>query len=161
AAQLFLENLRGLDNSSLKTWMADQAKDLFQRSLKIDANNDSTKIGLGACFMFGSGAGNPQEVMQGIQQILEVAQRDSTNMYAQFMLGLGGAISGQFDKAIERLTKVVSHEPGNLEAIMKLAEINEQKGNNEQAVKWYGQSKKIIKDPEVLKEIDARIKSLQ
>jgi len=161
AAQLFLENLRGLDNVLLKTWMANQAKELFERSLKIDPNNDSSKIGLGACYIFGSDANNPQEVMQGIQQILEVAHRDSTNMYAQFMLGLGGAVSGQFDKAIERLTKVVDHQPDNLEAIMKLAEINEQKGNKEQAVKWYEESKKLITDPEILKEIDNRIKSLQ
>jgi tetratricopeptide (TPR) repeat protein len=161
AAQLFLENLRGLDDRALKSWMASQAKDLFQMALKLNANNDSTKIGLGACYIFGSDASNPQEIMQGIQQILEVSRRDSTNMYAQFMLGLGGAVSGQFDKAIERLTKVVRHQPDNLEAIMKLAEINEQKGNKNEAVKWYEESTKLISDPDIIKEINARIKSLQ
>ncbi|HLK30785.1 MAG TPA: tetratricopeptide repeat protein [Puia sp.] len=161
AAQLFLENLRGLDDRALKSWMANQAKELFQKALQINPNNDSTKIGLGACYIFGSDAGNPQEVMQGIQQILEVSRRDSTNMYAQFMLGLGGAVSGQFDKAIERLTKVVQHQPDNLEAIMKLAEINEQRGDKQEAIKWYEESRKMIADPEVIKEIDARIKSLQ
>ena len=38
--------------------------------------------------------------MTGIQQILEVTRRDSANMYAQFMLGLGGIESGQIDKAV-------------------------------------------------------------
>ncbi len=37
-------------------------------------------------------------------------------MYAQFMLGVGGIESGQYDKAIERLTTVVRREPGNVEA---------------------------------------------
>ncbi len=161
AAQLFLENLRVLDDKALKSWMANEAKDLFQRALQINPASDSSKIGLGACYIFGSDASNPQEVMQGIQQILEVSRRDSTNMYAQFMLGLGGAVSGQLDKAIERLTKVVKHQPDNLEAIMKLAEINEQKGDKAEAIKWYGESKKMIADPEVIKEIDQRIKSLQ
>jgi tetratricopeptide (TPR) repeat protein len=161
AAQLFLENLRGLDDKALKSWMANQAKDLFQRALQINQNNDSAKIGLGACYIFGSDASNPDEVMQGIEKILEVSRKDSTNMYAQLMLGLGGAVSGQFDKAIDRLTKVVKHQPGNVEAIMKLAEINEQKGNKEEAVKWYEESKKLIDDPEVIKEINTRIKSLQ
>ncbi len=161
AAQLFLENLRELDDRALKTWMANQAKDLFQQALQINPNNDSTKIGLGACYIFGSDAGNPQEVMQGIQQILEVSRKDPTNMYAQFMLGLGGAVSGQFDKAIERLTNVVQHQPDNLEAIMKLAEINEQKGNKEQAITWYEAGKKMITDPEMTKAINERIKSLQ
>jgi cytochrome c-type biogenesis protein CcmH/NrfG len=40
-------------------------------------------------------------------------RRDSTNMYAQFMLAYGGILSGQFDKAIERLEKVVHAEPTN------------------------------------------------
>jgi len=161
AAQLFLENLRIIDDKALKSWMANQAKGLFEKALQINPDNDSSKIGLGACYIFGSDASNPQEVMQGIQKILEVARRDTTNMYAQFMLGLGGAVSGQLDKAVERLKKVVQHQPDNLEAMMKLAEINEQLGNKEEAVKWYGESKKLIADPEVIKEINLRIKSLQ
>ena len=161
AAQLFLENLRAIDDKALKTWMASQAKELFEKALQINPDNDSSKVGLGACYIFGSDASNPQEVMQGIQKILEVSRRDSTNMYAQFMLGLGGAVSGQFDKAIERLEKVVKHQPDNLEAIMKLAEINEQKGNKQEAIKWYEESKKMIADPEAIKEINQRIKSLQ
>jgi tetratricopeptide (TPR) repeat protein len=161
AAQLFLENLRGQDDAGLKNWMADNAKELFERSLQLNPNNDSSKVGLGACYIFGSSAGSPQEVMQGIQRILEVANRDSTNMYAQFMLGLGGEMSGQFDKAIERLTKVIQHEPENVEAILTLAEINEKKGNKKEAVKWYGDAKRLINDEKIIKEINERIKLLQ
>ncbi|HEX4373361.1 MAG TPA: tetratricopeptide repeat protein [Puia sp.] len=161
AAQLFLENLRGQDDAGLKIWMADNAKQLFEKSLQLNPNNDSSKVGLGACYIFGSSAGSPQEVMQGIQRILEVANRDTTNMYAQFMLGLGGEMSGQFDKAIERLTKVIQHEPENVEAILTLAEINEKKGNKKEAVKWYNDAKRFINDEKIIKEINERIKLLQ
>jgi len=161
AAQLFLENLRGQDEPALKSWMANQAKGLFQKALQLNPANDSSKIGLGACYIFGSTAGDPQEVMQGIQQILEVSRRDTSNMYAEFMLGLGGAVSGQLDKAIERLTKVVAHQPDNIEALLTLAQVNEQKGNKAQAIKWYELSKKSIVNPSVIKEIDQRIKLLR
>jgi tetratricopeptide (TPR) repeat protein len=161
AAQLFLENLRILDDKALRTWMANQAKELFEKALQINPGNDSSKVGLGACYIFGSDASDPTEVMQGIQKILEVSRRDSTNMYAEFMLGMGGAVSGQFDKATERLEKVVRHEPDNLEAILKLAEINEQTGNKGAAVKWYEQGAKLITDPEATRAINQRIKSLQ
>jgi len=161
AAQLFLENLRGQDDAGLKSWMADNAKELFEKSLQLNPDNDSSKVGLGACYIFGSSAGSPQEVMQGIQRILEVANRDTTNMYAQFMLGLGGEMSGQFDKAIERLTKVIQHEPENVEAILTLAEINEKKGNKKEAVKWYDDAKRFINDEKIIKEINERIKLLQ
>jgi tetratricopeptide (TPR) repeat protein len=161
AAQLFLQSLRGQDNPALKGWMATSAKELFEKALELNPGNDSTKVGLGASYIFGSQADNPTEVMQGIQRILEVAHRDSTNMYAQFMLGLGGIESGQFDKAIERLTTVVRHQPANIEATLLLAEVYQQKGNKADAIIWYGAAKKMINNPEMLQAIDQRIKTLQ
>jgi tetratricopeptide (TPR) repeat protein len=161
AAQLFLENLRATGDPALKTWMAQEARDLFERTLKINPANDSAKVGLGSSYIFGGLAGEPQQVMKGIQQILEVAQRDSTNMYAQLMLGIGGVVSGQLDKAIERLRKVVAYQPSNLEAILTLAEAYERKGDKQNAAKWYENSKSYIGNQEVIREIDERIKSLK
>ena len=161
AAQLFLESLRGQDNPALKSWMATNAKELFEKALELNPDNDSSKVGLGASYIFGSSADNPTEVMQGIQRILEVARRDSTNMYAQFMLGLGGIESGQFDKAIDRLTNVVRHQPANIEAILLLAEVHQQKGDKEDAIKWYELAKKLIGNQDMIKEIDQRIQTLR
>lgn len=160
AAQLFLNNLQG-QHPALRTWMANQAKSLFERALQLNPQNDSAKIGLGGAYIFGGSAENPQELMQGIQQILEVARRDSTNMYAQLMLGLGGIESKQFDKAIERLSRVVRHQPANLEGVLALAEAYEQKGDKIDAVHWYEVGNKLVANPELRKEIDNRIKSLQ
>jgi len=161
AAQLFLQSLRGQDNPALKSWMATNAKELFEKALELNPDNDSTKVGLGASYIFGSSAENPTEVMQGIQRILEVAHRDSTNMYAQFMLGLGGIESGQFDKAIERLTTVVRHQPANIEALLFLAEVHGQKGDKADAIKCYQAAKKMIGNPEMIQDIDQRIQSLK
>jgi tetratricopeptide (TPR) repeat protein len=160
AAQLFLNNLQG-QHPVLRTWMADQAKSLFERVLQLNPQNDSARIGLGGAYIFGGSAGNPQELMQGIQQILQIARKDSTNMYAQFMLGLGGIESRQFDKAIERLTRVVRNQPNNLEAILALAEAYEQNGQKSNAVRWYEAGKKLVVNQDLNREIDQRIKSLQ
>src|ERR1700761_8518344 len=163
AAQLFLQSLRGQDAPALNGWMATNAKELFEKALELNPNNDSSKVGLGASYIFGSQAGNPMEVMQGIQRILEVAHRDSTNMYAQLMLGWGGLESGQYDKAIERLTTVVRHQPANIEAILLLAEVYQQKGDKADAINWYEAAKKQLgeQNPEMSKEIDQRIQSLR
>jgi tetratricopeptide (TPR) repeat protein len=163
AAQLFLQSLRGQDDPALNGWMATNAKELFEKALEMNPDNDSSKVGLGASYIFGSQAGNPMEVMQGIQRILEVAHRDSTNMYAQLMLGWGGLESGQYDKAIERLTTVVRHQPANIEAILLLAEVYQQKGDKADAINWYEAAKKQLgeHDSEMLKEIDQRIRSLR
>jgi len=163
AAQLFLQSLRGQDDAALNSWMATRAKELFEKALELNPDNDSTKVGLGASYIFGSQAGDPTEVMQGIQRILEVARRDSTNMYAELMLGWGGLVSGQFDKAVERLTTVVQHQPANIEAILLLAEVYQQKGEKADAIKWYEAGKKQLGNQEtgMTREIDARIRSLQ
>jgi tetratricopeptide (TPR) repeat protein len=163
AAQLFLQSLRAQDNPALKGWMATDAKELFEKALELNPGNDSSKVGLGASYIFGSSAGSPTEVMQGIQQILEVARRDSTNMYAQLMLGWGGLESGQFDKAIERLTTVVRHQPANIEAILLLAEVNQQRGNKAEAIRWYEDAKKMIgsHNADMVREIDQRIRQLR
>jgi thioredoxin-like negative regulator of GroEL len=161
AARQILDGLQVQEDVRVKGWMAGEAKGLFERVLAIDAGNDSAKVGLGASYIFGAGAGDPTEVMQGIQQILQVARRDSTNMYAQFMLGVGGIESGQFDNAIKRLTTVVRHEPGNVEAMLLLAEAYQQKGDKSDAVNAYKEAKKLIGNPEMVKAIDQQIKSLQ
>jgi tetratricopeptide (TPR) repeat protein len=157
AAQFFLEGIRRQENPELQRWMASEAKELFEKALQIAPGNDSLKIGLGSCYLLGNISESP---MQGIMMIREVAEKDPENMYAQFMLGLGGIISGQYDKAIDRLLKVVHHQPDNVEAILMLAEAYERHNDKAGAVKWYQESKKHIKNADVVKEIDERIKLL-
>jgi tetratricopeptide (TPR) repeat protein len=161
AAQLFLNNLRGQDNPALKNWMAEESRDLFERAGKLNPDNDSTKIGLGATYIFGSTGQQPAEVMKGIQEILEVTRRDSLNMYAQLMLGLGGIESGQYEKAIQRLLKVVHFDPGNLEAVLSLGEAYEKTGNKEAAKTWYEHARNETNNPDLIEAINERLKSLK
>ena len=158
AAHLFLDNLRGQENPQLRKWMATNAKELFEEVLESNPANDSAKVGLGSSYMFGNIGSNP---MEGILMIREVAERDPHNMYAQMMLGIGGVMTGQFDKAIDRFKKVVDHQPANIEAVLNLAEAYEQKGDKASAIEWYKKSKQLIHNPEIEKELDARINSLR
>jgi tetratricopeptide (TPR) repeat protein len=161
AAQLFLNNLRGQDNPALKNWMAGESRDLFEMAEKLNPDNDSTKIGLGATYIFGSNGQQPADVMKGIQEILEVTRRDSLNMYAQLMLGLGGIESGQYDKAIQRLLKVVHYDPGNLEAVLSLGEAYERTGNTGAAKSWYEVAKKETNNHDLIEAINTRLESLK
>ncbi len=158
AARFFLENARGQREEGLKRWMAMQSKELFEKALALNPGNDSTKVGLGSCYIFGDITDNP---MEGIAMIREVAQRDPSNMYAQYMLGVGGLISGQYDRAIERLTLVAEKQPDNVEVKFMLADAYERKGDKANAVKWYEAVKSYIGNPEILKDINTRIESLK
>jgi len=154
-----LEGLRGEQDPAKLSWQAEQAIELFEQAIKLNPESDDLKIGLGSCYIYGKGrAGGPQETMKGIQQLLTVIRKDSTNMKAQLVLGVGGFVSGQYDKAIDRLTKVVKAQPGNVEAIEFLALSYANKGDKPEAIKWYQSMKGMVKDPEFNQEIDKRIK---
>ncbi len=162
AARLILDSLRREPDDQVKAWEAETAIVLFEKAIELDPGNDDLRIGLGSCYVFGKGmAGNASETMKGVQELLKVVAKDSNNMKAQLVLGIGGGISRQYDKAITRLNKVVTAEPGNLEAVSWLADVYAEKGDKQNAIKWYEYSKKLVNDPEFNKEIDTRIRSLQ
>jgi tetratricopeptide (TPR) repeat protein len=157
AARLFLDNLQDEENPAVRQWEALQAKDLFERSLKINPANDSAKVGIGACYLFG---GISEQPMTGITMIREVADRDSTNVYAQLTLAKGAMISGQIDRAAERLEKVNRIDTTNVEAILMLAEIYERKQDKKTAAEWYSKSLGQIRREDVKTEIRKRIAEL-
>jgi tetratricopeptide (TPR) repeat protein len=157
AAHLFLDNLQQTEDPRLIKWKALQAKDLFERSLKINPDNDSSKVGLGASYLFG-GIGSP---MEGVAKIREVSTKDSTNVYAQITLAKGSLISGEYKKAIGRLQTVIRVQPGNLEAILMLADMYERTGEKASAAEWYRKSLNYINRADAKMEIEKRIEALR
>ena len=159
AAHLLLENLRRDENESLRRWKALQAKDLFERSLKINDKNDSTLVGLSASNIFGNIAENP---MGDIQRLTQVVRNDSTNVFALTVLGYGAMMTRQYDIAIKRFEKVVSLQPDNLEAIVRIAEAYEKKADTVNAIKWYSNALPVVKDnPNWKTELEKRIELLK
>ncbi len=157
AAQQFLERLLVEGDPAMQNWLASNAKQLFDLALVLNANNDSSKIGLGACYILGNISDNP---MQGILPIREIAKKNPDNLYAQFILGLGGKKSGQYEKAIERFLIIVQKTPSNIEAELHLAECYELKGDKVNAIKWYSSVKGQVKNPDAQKELATRITTL-
>ena len=158
AARLFLENLQGDDVVERRKWKALQAKDLFERSLKINPDNDSAKVGLGACYLFGNISTTP---MEGILKIREVVEKDSSNIYAQLTLVKGSLISGQYDKAVSRLQTVNRLQAGNVEAILMLADVYERMADKTNAILWYQKSLEYIKRQDARTEIEKRMEELR
>lgn len=157
AAHLFLDNLKQEQNPALKKWKAQQAKDLFERSLKINPASDSSEVGLGIVFLYGS-IGTP---MEGIQKIRKVAEEHPDNLYAQMTLGHASVTSGQYEKAIERFEMVLKREPDNLEAILSLADTYEQTSDKIKAIDWYKKSLPLIGIPNLKVEVEKRITELE
>jgi len=162
AAQMMLDDLRNESNGALRGWKGEQAIDLFERAIAVNPDNVNLKVGLGSCYVFGKGmAGDPQETMKGIQQLLQVVRNDSMNMQAQLVLGIGGVISNQYTKAVDRLLIVTKNQPENLEAVSWLADAYAGVGDKPNALKWYEISKRMVNNPAYSKEVDERVKMLK
>ena len=159
AAQLLVDNLLTPDAPpALLPWIAGNAKVLLEKALVINPKNDSAKINLGACYLFGNLSDNP---MQGITKIKEVVDKDSTNAYGQLILALGGKKSGQYDKAIERFLTVINIQPNQIEAMIHLAECYELTDQKALAIEWYTKVSNSVNIPEAKEAISKRIKELK
>ncbi len=159
AAQQLVDNLLTPDAPpALQPWIAGNAKVLLEKALVINPKNDSAKINLGACYLFGNLSDNP---MQGITKIKEVVDNDSTNSYGQFILALGGKKSGQYDKAIERFLSVLKIKPNHIEAMVHLAECYELTNQNALAIEWYTKVSNNVNIPEAKEAISKRIQELK
>jgi tetratricopeptide (TPR) repeat protein len=169
AAHLLLAELQKVEEAPLKTWMAKEAKELFEKALELNPANDSTKVGLGSTYFFGGAAANAPP-MKGITLIREISDKSPAYIFSQYMLGVGSAVSGQWPKAIERFTKVAELEPDNLEVLLRLADISERTGDKATAKKWYERllqtMKRLVREnkmkpnPEMVEQIETHVKSL-
>jgi len=161
AAHLLLENIKreSEENSGLKRWKALLAKDLFERSLKINDKNDSTIVGLSAVKIFGGIAESP---MQEVAKLKQVVKNDSIIVFALMVLGHGSIMSGQYDAAIERFGKVLTLQPNNFEAILKIAEVYERNADTVNALKWYSNALPVLSDkPNWKTAVEQRIEELK
>ena len=157
AARLFLDALAREEAHELKDWEAEQAKDLFQRSLKLNPQNDSAKVGLGATILY-SGHEAP---MTGITMIREVADKDPDNVFAQMTLAEASLISGQLDKAVERFKMVVKLQPFNLQAGLMLADTYEKMQKKDEAIQTYQRTLPYITNAAMKTEVEKRITQLK
>lgn len=158
AARLFLDRLMMSGDPAMQTWLANNAKVLLENALKINPANDSSRIGLGSCYLFGNISSNP---MEGINMIRQVVEKNPGNVYGQMMLALGGKKSGQYDKAIERFLLIVQKEPDNIEAVFHIAECYDLKGDKPNAIVYYEKAKQLVKIPQAKEELNNRIMELK
>ena len=159
AAQQLVDNFINPDAPpALQNWMASIAKVLLEKALVINPINDSAKINLGACYLFGNISDNP---MQGILKVKEVVDKNPHNLYGQLILALGGKKSGQYEKAIERFLIVLNDEPNHIEAMVNLAECYELTNQKEIAINWYTKIKTLVANPEAKEAVSKRIQQLK
>lgn len=154
AAHLLSEELQTAANPAVRRWMANEAIDYYNGSLAINPTNDTAKIDLAVVYIDGAG-----QTMKGIEQLLAVVRKDSTNVAANVILGKMAVESGQLVKAIVRGQTILSMDKNNLEAHLFMAEAYKRQGNKTKAIELFTEAKKIMNNPDFSKDVDAYIKT--
>ncbi len=156
AANLFLEHLAHTQDPAVRLWEVSSAMELLDRAIALEPGNDTLKLRKGALIVDYTG-----EPMKGIGILREVAEKNPEFLDAQLTLANFSIKSGQFDKAIERMDKVLERTPNEPKALFLLAVSYQSKGENAKAVDLLRQCRKLIKDPALAAEIDGYIESIK
>jgi len=156
AGQLFLQLMENESSPSVQAWDAGEAVSCLEQSLKIDPDNEDTKLALATGYIEGTG-----EPMRGVQILLAITREKPDDIPANMLLGRMSIQSGQFDKALGRFETVLKKEPENKEALYFLAQAYEGKGDKKKAIELLEKCKLIVNDPGFSKEIDQHINSLK
>ena len=151
-----ISQFRNAENEKIKNNLITFALRSYQAALKLSPNDNTLKLKAGSAYVEGS-----IDPMKGIVLLREVVDSDPSNTSALILLGRFSIMSGQFDKAKERLDQALSIDPNNAEASFFMAITQQGLGNNEKAIELFEACKKMVNNPEFDKEIDGYIKDLK
>lgn len=156
AANNFLIALNSQKDTLISNNLVTFALASFEEAQKLGEVNVDLSISIARIYTEGT-----QEPMKGIGLLRGIIQKDSNNIPTLIELGRLAIVSGQYDKAKERLEKVMRLEDSNTEALYFLAVANEGLGNKDLAIKQLEMCKVLVGNPEFDKEINEYIKNLK
>ena len=150
------ENAFTTDNQPLSRYVISQAIDCYQKALELNPEYDDAKIRMAVAYLEGQ-----TEPMKGVTLLREIIDKDPDNITANLILGKYGIVSGQFDKAAQRLEKVLSIDSLNVDAYLYLAEAYEGMGNKAKAIEALEKCRDIVQHSGFSKEISKYIEKLR
>jgi len=132
-----------------KPYFAAQSIDALEKTLSFAPSDIRSKIHLADCLIEGQ-----NQVMPGVLLLREVVEQEPKNIPANLMLGRLSIVSGQFDKAKQRLQTVLEEAPENTEALYFLGETLVALGEKEEAIRVFEKCKRLVNNPRFERELD-------
>ena len=118
--------LQKATDPNLREFCSKRAAEAFQNAASLNPTKLEHRLNLALCFVENPPADNP---MKGILQLRELDAQNPENTVVNFQLARLAIKTGQFDKAIARLERIVAMEPKNGRFICLLADAYEGKGD--------------------------------
>jgi tetratricopeptide (TPR) repeat protein len=112
----------------VKTFCVNRAITSFEAAKSLDVDNPIHSVNLALCYVDGT-----PEPMKGITMLREIAEKYPEHPLPEYTLARLAIRTGQFEKAEERLNRVVTLDSTYVRAYCLLQQVYEQKGDMEKA----------------------------
>jgi len=152
----FFEAVGQVNDSASMAYFVDLSIQNYEKAVKMNPGDLDSKAHLAVDYIDGKG-----DVMKGVGMLREVNQADPENKFVLFELGVLSMRSGQWDKAVERFSKLVQVEPENPDNMRYLGQSYQGQGNKDKALEAYQKYKQMVQRPQLKAEADALINSLK
>ncbi len=134
----FAATFKGKFEEKVKKYSMDKAVSAFENAISLDPKDIQSKVNLALCYV----ERPPKEnAMKGILMLLEYDKQYPNDPLVLFNLGRLGLQTGQYEKAIDRLTRVINIVPDNKSAYCLLSKAYEGLGDMVQAASFQKQCK--------------------
>jgi tetratricopeptide (TPR) repeat protein len=154
-AGLYYLGMQNTGDSLARDYAANKAISTFAVLIKMDSANSDYKVQQALCYIDGK-----NDVMSGVLELKDVEKTDPDNETMNLTLGKLAVVSGQYDKAIARLEKLIKMHPDNAEAYLRLSEAYKAVGRKGDAVKVLEKCKTLVQNEEAKKQIDQIINQI-
>lgn len=126
----FAATFKGPFEEKVKTYSLERAVTAFENAVSIDPEDIRSKVNLALCYVERPPEQNP---MKGILMLLDYDKQYPDNPLVLLNLGRLAIQTGQYEKAIGRLERVVNIAPKNTQSYCLLAVAYEKVGNADKA----------------------------
>ncbi len=130
AGTTYANGIRNATAQKEKDFCAIKSRQALEKAISLNPTNVNHQINLAVTYAESPVAENP---MKGVMMLLDLNEKNPENTSVMYQLARFGLQTGQYDKAIERLEKILNLEPNNNRAICLLAEVYDASGNKEKA----------------------------
>lgn len=145
-----------MEDTLRRDFLMAEAMHCFDKILEKEPGNRQATLYKGLTL-----ADKRETMMLSIPLLLSVVREDSTNILAQYTLGMLAIESGQLDKALNRFEKLISLQPSNAEYHFQAARTHELMGNKKMALEYYAKSLELTQNPEIQEQLKAIIQQLK
>jgi len=134
----FAATFKGPFEDKVKTYSLDRAVTAFENAISINPEDVRSKVNLALCYVERPPEQNP---MKGILMLLDYDKQYPDNSLVLLNLGRLAIQTGQYEKAIGRLERVINITPENIQSYCLLAVAYDKIGNSEKATSYQAKCK--------------------